>query len=253
MHETELFESEVMAVIEEEKLLKGEAETLEDDNNAKFRSDFMAAYLLRRPHEQSPWNANMSSMLNTILDDILTLDGLPLDAPVRRSHLLRLSQAVRQQFDHYYVIPCLFPEDGILKDLPYDYLLLRAQIITGHPVLQCDSSRRLVDFNVKTPPYHLGTLVNSAIWGRQYDLARYVLSKSKDICGGANLSAGATVHQALPAAIINGDRRAVEMLLEAPWKYPTSGPSFDAALELSIRLGHAEITSILEVEGDREK
>lgn len=222
------------------------------NNNAKYQSDFMAAYLFRRPHEQSPWNANISSMLNTVLDDILTLDGLPLDAPVRRSYLLTLSQVVRQRFDHYFLIPFLFPGDGVTKDLSYDYFLLRAKIITGHSVLQCNSSRRLVDSNVETSPYLLGTLVNSAIWGHQYDLARYVLSKSKDIRSGANLNAEATVHHALPAAILNGDRKAVEMLLEAPWGYATSGASFDAEIKLSIRLGHTEITSILEAEEDRE-
>lgn len=248
MYKTELFEIEVMAVIEDERLLKGKAGRLQDGNNAKFRSDFMAAYLLRRPHKQSPWNANISSMLNKLVDEVLTIDGLSLDAPVRRSHLLALSQAVRQQNNHQTVIPRLFPpEDKVPEDLPCEYLLLLAQIITGRPVLQCDSSRRLVDSNLKIRPYILGTLLNSAIWGHQYDLVRYVLHKEIEV-GGRRRPAGATVHRALPAAILNGDLTAVQILLEPLWKHPTSGPSFEAALRLSTRLGFADITDFLETE-----
>lgn len=249
MYTTELFDCEVMAVIEDEKLLKGKAGRLQnDDNNAKLRSHFMAAYLFRRPHQQSPWNANISSMLNTLVDEILSIDGLSLDAPVRHSHLLALSQAIRHQNNHQTVIPHLFPpQNEIPEDLPYEYFLLLAQIITGRPVLRCDSSRRLVDSNLKTRPYILGTLLNSAIWGRQYDLVRYALRKEIEV-GGRYQLAGATVHQALPAAILNGDLRAVQIILEPPWKHSTSGPSFDAALELSVRLGCADITDFLQSE-----
>lgn len=235
-----------MAIIEDEKLLKGKAGTLRDDNNAKFGSDFMATYLLRRPHKQSPWNANISSMLNAIVDEILTIDGLQLDAPVRRSHLLALSQAVRHQNIHHTVIPHLFPPgDRLLDGFSYEYYLFLAQIISGRPVLQRDSSKRLIDSNLMTTPYILGTLVNSAIWGHQYDLLRYILNRDIEI-GGQCQIAGATVHQALPAAILNGDLKAVQIILEPQWMHPMSGYSFDAAVSLSTKLGHADITDFLE-------
>lgn len=247
MRETEMFDSEVMAVIEDEKLLKDCAAMFQDDDgNAKFRSDFMASYLLRRPHEQSPWNANISSMLNKLVDDILILDGLSLDANVRHCNMLVLSQVVRQQNLHQSVIPRLFPPEGVIpEELPYEYLLLLAQIITGRPVLQNENSMRLIDSNLMTRPYILGTLVNSAIWGHQYDLFRYLLSKEVQD-GGRYQLAGATVHRALPAAILNRDIKAVEIILEPAWWHPRSGPAFEEALRMSIQLGHLDVTSLLE-------
>jgi hypothetical protein len=54
--------------------------------------EFLVSFLELRPHTdaQTPWNANLSSMLNCIVDTLLLADGLSVDDEMRRDLLERL-------------------------------------------------------------------------------------------------------------------------------------------------------------------
>ncbi|CAJ2511301.1 Uu.00g069260.m01.CDS01 [Anthostomella pinea] len=219
-----LFESEVMAVIEEEKLLCSFDTGVVRTRGVGFfgrmiQADFMAAYLLRRPHKHTYWNSNISVLLNSLVDEIMALDGVPVDdVPTRYQHLLALSCVVRQNNDYLYVI------------------------ITGRPVLQCEQSRRIIDGNLRTRNNIFGTYLCCALWGRQHELARYILEKSYENSG---LRAHASVHRALQTAVVNGDLTSVQLLLEPAWGHNTSGSNYQKVLVLSIRLGHRRIADLL--------
>ncbi|KAI1337615.1 ankyrin repeat-containing domain protein [Xylariaceae sp. FL0016] len=244
-----LFDDEVMVVIESEKLLRaskgGRLHKRTTGGIARLlQSEFMASYILRRPHKQSPWNANISSMLNAVLDDVLTRENTPLDAPIRRDYLLRLCCVARQKARHLSVVPFLFMSRETWQSIePFDYVLLQAHIITGQPVLERPDALQVIGDNLRTNAYVLGTFLNNAIWGRQYDLARYILAKSSE--RGDNRYASASFHEALPAAIINDDIKMVELLFEPAWNHNAHGPDFESAIRLAIQLGRTDITSFL--------
>ena len=249
----ELFDIEVLAIIEiEERLRELEIHSINLKNNSTI--EFMATYLLRRPHPQSPWNANMSSLLNTLVDDMLPANDQSLDMSLRREHLSKLSLAVSQNCPSISLIPRLFTDFGTIEDseeMPYEYFLLRARIITGQPVLEDIASMQLIDTYLMTGPYILGTLVNSAIWGRQYDLFRCLIRKEIEVGESVQL-AGAAVHESLGTAVLCGDLEAVHMLYENPWKLEASGLSFNAALERASALGHVDIVDFLHKEAESQ-
>ncbi|KAF2149688.1 hypothetical protein K461DRAFT_282076 [Myriangium duriaei CBS 260.36] len=251
--QVELFDIEVMDVIARERLLDGTSNSLRVEEAGwfrkpgvtRFRSDFMATYLFRYPQQQAPWDANISSMINALVNDILTMDCQPLNAPVRYDYVFILSKSARQQASHLHIIPNLYPSQDRMLFLPsYQYHLISAKIMTGRPVLDDLDAMTFIDHNLDTRPDLLGTLLNSAIWGRQYTLIRHLLQKALDSRKRLQF-ADSTVHYALEAAALNGDLKAVQLLLEPIWQYDRTSPSLNIALEMSLSLGHHDIAEYL--------
>ena len=56
--------------------------------------DFYASFLLLRPHAQEPWNANISSLLNYVVDTLLLADGLEKNDETRVTVMRRLCHQV---------------------------------------------------------------------------------------------------------------------------------------------------------------
>ncbi|KAI0484415.1 ankyrin repeat-containing domain protein [Xylariaceae sp. FL0804] len=243
-----LFDDEVMLVIENEELLRFSAggKVLRPTTRGIARvlqSDFMATYLLRRPHQQYPWNTNISSFLNALVDRLLALDDIPLDSHARYPILLALCRVARQKAHHITIVPFLFMSQEAWQEMPsFDYSLLQAQIITGRPVLDCHEYKRIIDENLRLNSYVLGTFLNSAIWGKQYALARHILQESRIRHSYYPIAA---VSQTLQAAILNDDLQMVQLLLEPAWRYPAVGPDFETTLTLAIRLGRSSIAEFL--------
>lgn len=236
----ELFAHEVMAVIRRKELMRGEPELRQPITHG---CDFMVAYILGRPHVQSPWNANSSAMLNTLVDDILRDERLSIETSRRRDSLHALCKAFRQHTDYHSVVPFMFY--SLNEKHGYDHWLLSAQIIIGMPVLRDANRRRLVDSNHTYGPYVLGTLLNSAIWGRRYRLMRYILDKP--VSPESHEHHG-HVHRAIETAIHNDDLEALRILFEYQWmvkEYVWQEDPLQREISLSSQLGHHSVTNFL--------
>jgi len=149
-------------------------------------SSFTAAYLVNRPHQQEPWNSNISALLNSVVDEVLDLDGLqPSESDSERyNHLTVLCRKFKR--------PYIFPGDRPL--------LKRHGII---PWLFPDTpsiTTRSIDFYV----------VLALIFLRKTDLARqrlsewspYDFNKADDIFGSASEAAGRSGQDDLRSSLL---------------------------------------------------
>ena len=65
--------------------------------------------------------------------------------------------------------------DTIDEGYPYDDYLFLANIILGKFTLDAAGSKQLIDNKLSFHSFVLGTVFKAAVWGRQYDLMRYIM------------------------------------------------------------------------------
>jgi hypothetical protein len=84
--------------------------------------DFYASFLLLRPHAQEPWNANISSVLNYVVDALLSADGQDNNDETRDTIMRRLCHKVFEMKQWKCVQGALFFTDALFPQPPSKYV-----------------------------------------------------------------------------------------------------------------------------------
>ena len=110
-------------------------------------SYFLASYLMALPHRHLPRNTNLSTLINSLVDAIMTEDGLNLDGPERYQYILKLCQrglnTAHKRGECGFadilrsdIMEMLFPSKTIFKDKHFDVLVLFARIYLDSPKIE---------------------------------------------------------------------------------------------------------------------
>ncbi|OTA61566.1 ankyrin [Hypoxylon sp. EC38] len=96
---SKVFDIEVMVVLESIRAFDNTHQELQhgiptvQQNKLHYPgfTDFVGSFLATRPHNQEPWDANISASMNRIADEMMVQDGLAVDDPARSALRLQSS------------------------------------------------------------------------------------------------------------------------------------------------------------------
>ncbi|KAJ0163901.1 hypothetical protein CTA2_2162 [Colletotrichum tanaceti] len=182
---SKLFEVEVMRAIYTTKLLRKmrdnpEVATLRQRGHARMvtqhcriqpcgdMSFFLARYLMLQPHGTLPWNANLSTLINAVVDRLMKDDGHDSDGAKRLQYTHILCQRavhLPSPARHYgswhlfeeYFQSLLFPAQSAITMETFETVVLSAKVYIKHP----DAEKLVLDRLFQRGPKSLSTFKKS--------------------------------------------------------------------------------------------
>ncbi|KAH7136818.1 hypothetical protein B0J13DRAFT_625449 [Dactylonectria estremocensis] len=168
-------------------------------------SAFLARYIAVQPRDgEDKWNANMITVVNAVVDCIMTEDGLELDAPERYKYVLKLCQSALpiaqghdcQNFGMWDLLnphgrSLMFPKRGTVTEASLETHIILAKVYLKRPdtvsklrTLLLERGRKpLSTFSTKHKKNQplFGCFLEAAIKTRNLDLLSFLLMNDIDI------------------------------------------------------------------------
>jgi hypothetical protein len=147
--------------------------------------DFFASYLNVRPHLQDPWNSNISSVVNHVVDALLSADGLDMNDEKRKTIMRDLCRHVFEmrhwKTNLHSFSELLFPSSHInfsnaTDSLDFNELL--ANVVLGRRTSLADQD---ISALMARKSIILGTLLQACIKSGQVVLVTSLLDTGVDV------------------------------------------------------------------------
>lgn len=208
----------------------------------KMSPDFVARYLLDRPHtENTPTNSNSSTLINHVVDELLEYGDRAETELLRYEYMKTLCHSISRQNGSIRIVSAIFPQTPHpVSSVEHRYHIFMAAIYLGKDsVVQHMLEDEQLDLEVKSEFF--GTSLHAAVEMRKHDLVRTLLQR------GANVNMEISFPQVLPldVAIKNQDEESVRLLLEPQYGHLTSGKAFERAIERSFDTNQPRLAHLL--------
>jgi len=213
-------------------------------------ADFVARYLLERPHtENAPTNSNFSALINYVVDELVKYHDDGESEQLRYQHMNTLCQRVSCQRSSTTIIYNIFPQTtNPVSTVEHRYHVLIAAIYLGKSsVVQHMLEGEQLDL-AEVKSEFLGTPLHAAVQTRHYDLVHTLLQHGANV----NMERPCTWGLPLEAAIENQDEEIVRLLLEPHYGHITSGEAFERAIAKSCETNQPRVAHLL-LEGMSDK
>lgn len=149
--------------------------------------DFIASFLAERPHSQDPWNSNISSVLNHVIDGILLADGVEVNDNLRKRTMRALCRQVfemkrwRVTLDWFsselFPLPNFkFPDQT--ESLEFNVLL--ANVVLGRRTTLTDLEQDIPALMARKSIV-MGTLLEACIISKQPELVSSLLATGVEV------------------------------------------------------------------------
>lgn len=236
-----LFDRETIRAYATTKLLHPDNRDCSCDS--KTSPDFVARYLLDRPHtENTPTNSNSSALINYVVDELLLYDDGAETERLRSEYMETLCQSIRDYHSWNRFLNAIFPQTPhSVSSVEHRYHIFIAAIYLGKSsVVQHMLENEQLDLaEVKTE--FLGTPLDAAMRMRDRDLVRTLLQRGADV----NMDRSFTDGRALQVAVENQDEETVRLLLETQYGHVTSGQEFERAIIRSCDTNQPRVAHLL--------
>ncbi|KAH8686423.1 hypothetical protein BGZ61DRAFT_589603 [Ilyonectria robusta] len=208
---------------------------------------FLARYMVMQPRDRAAaWNATMFTVINAVVDNIMSEDGLEVDAPERYNYLFEICQNAlpitqghqSRDFGMWDLFSprgfsLIFPTRATITEASFETHVILAQIYLKRPdtvtklrsLLLDKGPRPLSTFNEKhkrdKPLF--GCFLEAAIRTRNLDLISFLLRNDIDMTPSRKKVKGGEVKKArkpfydghfLHLAIYSGESDAIEILVQ---------------------------------------
>ena len=209
----------------------------------EVRADFLARYLLQRPHtENRPTNSNFSALINYVVDELVKYDDDGAPEQLRYQYMRTLCHSISRQHGLRIAIYDIFPQTTCpVSSVENRYHVFIAAICLGKSsIVQHMLDYEQVDLTEVQSKF-FGTPLQAAAWMGHHDLLRTLLQR------GADLNMERSYKSCLPlgAAIRNQDEEMVRLLLEPDYGHVTSGVHFERAIVDSCQSNQPRLAHLL--------
>ena len=233
-------------------------------------TDFLARYLMDRPHAQGDWKANLSAFLNHVLDAVLRDAGLSVDYPGRQSNLRTLCEHLsggpaeiyaRGSLRDSYAAPAGPPTGCYYQDLLFpnpapagangaalatglfeDHVAV-AKLLLGHtdhvPALHEVWLSSAIDRSERPRSNVLGALLDTVVRTGKLELAQPFFSSETRVTDPDDATDGL-----LARAVASRNIAMVKLVMDpggVHLSHPRFGQHFETAAVLAVRLRTLDI------------
>lgn len=236
-----LFEHETIRAYATTKLLELHTRSLFATSEVKL--DFVARYLLERPHtESTATNSNFSALINSVVDELVRYDYDDGGEPeqLRYQYIETLCHCVSRQQGLNSLLRGIFPQStDPVSRVEHSYHVLVAAVYLGKSsVAQHILEHEHIDL-AEVKSELLGTPLHAALQIGRDDMVRMLLKHGADV----NMERPFTTGLPLETAVENRNEETVRLLLEPHYGHITSGTPFEKAIQMSCetcqpRLAH---------------
>lgn len=241
---SEWFERETIRTYATTKLLNAHNVCISDLK--KVTVDFVARYLLERPHtEGTPTNSNFSALINSVVDELVKFDNDGEPEQLQYQYMYTLCHSVRCHHVPITIIDNIFPKTTHpVSSVEHRYHIYIAAIYLGKSSVVQDmlENEQLDLTEVKSEFF--GAPLHAAVQMRDHDLVRTLLQRGADV-NMRILSISYMEGLPLDAAIDNQDEGSVRLLLEPQYGHVTSGRAFEIAIERSCETNQPRVAHLL--------
>lgn len=209
----------------------------------EVKADFVARYLLERPHtENTPTNSNFSALINYVVDELVKYDDDGGPEQLRYQYMKTLCNSVSRQRGLNSIIYDIFPQTTRpVSSVENRYHIFIAAIyLEKSSVVQHMLEDKQMDL-AEVKSEFFGTSLHAAVQMGHRDLVRKLLQRGADV----NMEKPGTKGPPLEAAIENQDEEIVRLLLEPHYGHITSGRAFETAIVRSCDTNQPRVAHLL--------
>jgi len=210
---------------------------------SKMSPDFVARYLLDRPHtENTSTNSNSSALINYVVDELLRYDDGAETERLRSEYMKTLCHSISRYHGWNCFMNAIFPQTPHpVFSVEHRYHIFIAAIYLGKSsVVQHMLEDEQLDF-AEVESKFLGTPLHAALRIRDRDLVRTLLQRGGDV----NMDRSFTNGRALQVAVENQDEESGRLLLEPQYGHVTSGQEFERAIIRSCDTNQPRVAHLL--------
>lgn len=233
----ELFDREILRVFARTELL--------DDhdfccNLRASKNDFLARYLLQRPHtETTPTNGNFAALMNYVVDELMKYDDHGGSEQLRYQYLKVLCVKVSAQHRITYSV-CRKTTRLVSSVENRCHVIIAAIYLEKFFVVEWMLEDEQMDVaEVKSEIF--GTPLHAAVQMGRHDLVRVLLQRGANV----NMERPGIIGSLLDAAIMTQDEKMVRLLLEPRYGYTTHGRAFEEDIVMSLRSNQPDVAHLL--------
>jgi hypothetical protein len=141
--------------------------------------DFITSFVFVRPHLQDPWNANISSFLNSVVDELLCEDDLDVNHPSRKELLRRLCHHLFEmkhwkQQTQWFAEALNCSTDFSLGTQTIGFNVMLANVLLGRHTLPLDLDGAAL---VQKKSSVFGTLLDVSVKSGRVNLVNYLIER----------------------------------------------------------------------------
>lgn len=233
----ELFDREILRAFARTELL--------DDcdfgwNRRASKNDFLARYLLQRPHTlNTPSNGNSAALMNYVVDEVMKYDDDGGSEQLRYQYLKMLCVKVCARQYISYTVYRKTTRLVSSVDPRYDVIIAAIYLEKFFVVERMLEDEQMDVAEVKSEIF--GTPLHAAVEMGRHDLVRVLLQRGADI----NMERPGKIGSLLEEGIRTQDEKMVRLLLEPRYGYTTCGRAFEKAIVLSLRFNQPGVAHLL--------
>ena len=206
-------------------------------------SDFVARYLLERPHtETTPTNSNFSALINYVVDELVKYDNDSEPEQLRYQYMKTLCHGISRQRSSRDIIYDIFPQTTRpVSSVEHRYhIFISAIYLEKSSVVQHMLEDEQIDL-AEVKSEFFGTPLHAAVQVGHRDLVCTLLQHGADV----NMEDPFTKVLPLDTAIINQDAEIIRLLLEPHYGHITSGGAFETAIVKGLGYNQPRVAHLL--------
>ena len=208
-----------------------------------MNADFLARYLLERPHTVNvPTNGNLSSLLNYVVDELVKYDEGKQTEHLRREYMKTLCHIIRRRWTANKISYDIFPDPTrpVSRVKHRNHVCLAAIYVKKFAVVEYMLDEGQIDL-AEVQSEIFDTTLHAAVQMGDCDLVRMLLRRGADV----NMVSPNRWTAPLETAVKCRDEGVVRLLLEPQCGLITSGRAFEMAIVSACDTNQPRVAHLL--------